>query len=537
MDLSLATPWGLLGLLALPLIWWLQKRLRRPPDVELPSLMFLLDEEDARSLPRGRLVDAELLLALAAAGLIALAAADPVIRRTAPEAVVRVVISGGSPAGRSGYPADVETTLAALRDAVDEGTVVETVWVPAPPVPGRPQARPEDGDLVASALAGAASARFELSDADAPADPAGARWLVLGRPEATNTGIVAVSVERAAEGLALFVTLSHHGRAEARGRLVAVGPGGEHGVRFRIASDGFASLTLPLGAEAEAPLRVVLRREDGSAWGDDLAADDAVRLERGPLRVGIDDALPPALRARIRRGLTAVLGREGFVEHPAPVLVFPAPSVALTPEPDVRLYVGFVSLAKDAPTVTAPAGPMRVHPDPLVRDLASAGGTWVYDAGLKPIDERASPPEMLGRILLGVADGERTWPVLSRFDSIVSFFPDPLRGSPAVVDTPFWPLFLQNVVEASGHRGVGEGWRAVGLLDARSSRASRTRDSLDVASVRGLAPTRPGDSRSLRTLLIACALLCLALLWAAPRIRRQFARRARALRASPRAHA
>ena len=47
--MTFAAPWALIGLLVLPLIWWLHKRLRRPPQVVLPSLMFLLDEAEARA--------------------------------------------------------------------------------------------------------------------------------------------------------------------------------------------------------------------------------------------------------------------------------------------------------------------------------------------------------------------------------------------------------------------------------------------------------------------------------------------------------
>ena len=523
MGLSLVSPWALVGLLALPLIWWLQKRLRRPPDVELPSLMFLLDEEDARSLPRGRLVDAELLLALAAAALLALAAAGPVLERSAPQAVVRVAVSGGSPAARRGYRDDVEATLAALRAAVDDETVVEVVRVPSPGGGDLPVPRPAPEDLIASALAGEASRRYVLSDAAPPSDLAGVTWLALGRGEAENTGIVAASVAAGADGPALFVTLSHDGARPVAGRLHVAGIAPERGIDVRVEAGGFASVSLPLGRGARAPLRVALQAADGTPWSDALAADDVLVLTHGALRVAIDPALPAALVARIHAGLTAALGEGGFVVADAAVLGFGPPRPEGTGPP---MYVAFTTVAQDAPTETAPDGPLRVRADPLVRDLAAAGGRWVYAAG-------AAAAAAGEDVLLGVADGARTWPVVTRKGHHIRLVPDPLRGVPRVVDTPFWPLFLQNVVQAAGHASVGEGWHAAGLLDPASSRAARTRDTLDASGLASLPAARPGVSRSLRPLLIACALLCLALLWAAPRIRRQFARRARALRAKP----
>ena len=96
--MSFGVPWALAGLAALPLIWWLHRRLRRPPEQLLPSLMFLQDEDETRALPRGRRLDAELLLALSAACLLALAAAGPRIVHARAHRVIRVVVSGGTAA-------------------------------------------------------------------------------------------------------------------------------------------------------------------------------------------------------------------------------------------------------------------------------------------------------------------------------------------------------------------------------------------------------------------------------------------------------
>ena len=517
MGAVFATPWGLLGLVALPLIWWLQKRLRRPPDVELPSLMFLLDEEDARALPRGRLLDAELLLALAAAALLAFAAADPVLERAAPRAVVRVAVSGGSPAARRGTMDDVRAALATLRDGMADDDVLDVTWVPAMPSDA-PTARPRPSALLATAQAGVASRRIVLSDVAGPAETAGVVWIARGHDEPQNTGIAALRMTRDTEGARLFVTLVHQGKADALGRLVVRGATGEVGMAFRLPRDGYASYTLDADLPGGDVLTVALENENGDAWTDDLGADDRVRLERGPLRVHIAPTVPAALAARVRAGLAAALGTSGFVDSDDPVVAFgaaAAPPRVGTP----ALTVLLAATAADAPLVRAPAGPMQASADPLVRDLAAAGGDFAYARGTAVAAESE-------RVLLGIADGERTWPVLVRNGAQVRLVPVPMRGTPPLVDAPFWPLFLENVIATVEHGSIGEGWRARGLLDASSSRTGQRRDPLDRARLGTLEPALPGARRSLRTPLIVGALLCLAILWAAPRLRRRLARRA-----------
>ena len=43
--MTLAAPWALFGLLLLPVLWWILRRARQPDVRELPTLMFLLEEE------------------------------------------------------------------------------------------------------------------------------------------------------------------------------------------------------------------------------------------------------------------------------------------------------------------------------------------------------------------------------------------------------------------------------------------------------------------------------------------------------------
>lgn len=514
MGASFTSPWALVGLLALPLIWWLQKRLRRPPDVELPSLMFLLDEAEARALPRGRLIDAELLLALTAAALIAFAAAGPVLERRAPRTIVRVVLSGGAPAAQRGYRQRVEAMLASMRDAAGQGTRLDVRWVPGPDR-SEMTPRPSADALLAEALAGRASARYVLSDAPAPAETGTVTWMPIGRDDADNTGIVAASVTRDDDGPAVFLTLAHQGRAPAAGRVLLASERGEVGATFALAPGAFRSVTLPLGTVAAPTLRVRLVGEDGTAWADDLRADDTLRLTAGPLPVHVAPELPEILRARLHHGLTAVLGSGGFVPSDAEraVLAFGGRGAASGGAALPLLRVEFQLAGEGVPVRTAPRGATQVSGDPLVRDLEGAATDFVYAPGASeiPTGERL--------LLARVADGQ-TWPVLTRRERVVRLGPDPLRGTPRPVDTPFWPLFLENVVVATGHAGIGEGYRAVGLLDPESTGLGTEATAFEAGRLAGLPATVPGSSRPLRGLLILAALACLGLLWAAPRLRR-----------------
>jgi len=523
--MTLTTPWALLGLVALPLIWWLQKRLRRPPDVELPSLMFLLDEAEARALPRGRLFDAELLLALAAAALIAVAAAEPVLARAAPRTIVRVVVSGGGGASRMEYLRAVEATLAEVRAASGDDTEVDVTWLPAHPGDGFYLRRPTDDALLASVQAGAASRRIVISDRRGPVDTLAATWVTLGAARANNTGIVAAAVHEDAGVSELFLTLLHQGPAPVSGRVVVsprvlVLAGGQ--AAFSLAADAYASVRIPLGALEGADLRVRLERTDGELWDDDLAYDDDIELTHGPLGVWVDRALPAPLTARIRHALTAALGQAGYVDSDWPALSFLATAGAARGGP-VRLLLQ--PTAEGESVRTAPAGVDRRVPGRLVADLGTVGTGWAYGPGADAV--RTGEHILLARVA-----GERVWPVLLRHGLWVRLAPDPMRGVPRPVDTPFWPMLVENLAREAGDATVGGGYRATGLLDAASSRVGTARVPLDPARLAALPPARPGRVRSLRPPLVLGALLCLALLWSLPRLRRRFARR-RALRANP----
>ncbi|MDA1195723.1 MAG: hypothetical protein O2894_11130, partial [Planctomycetota bacterium] len=446
----------------------------------------------------------------------------PVLDAQKPRRLVRVVVSGGAPAERSGARAEVERVLVALRAALDDHDEVAVVWIPGDPTHGWGLKRPEDGELLAAVRGGPASLRVVLSDRPAPAAEDDILWVGVAPADASNTGIVGVVVEDVDGEPTLFATLLHQGARGVTGRVevrpASTGPGSA-GAAFAIEPGGAVSVAIKLGAlrGQDVLVELVDDARDDESWADALDADDVVRLLYGPLRVAIDARLPAVLRTHITHGLTAVLGAEGFVASDDPILAFgPRGSV-----PHGVRRVQFEFVADGAEARRAPPGSEALGSDPLVRDLTTAGIEWTYAAGA----ERVEPDELL---MLGRRAPAGVWPVLLRRGLEVRLAPDPLRGSPAPVHTPFWPLWIGNLVVEGATDRVGHGYRAVGLLDAPSSRLGGFRSALAPARLVGLAPVVPGRSRPLRPLLLLSGLLALGLLWALPRVRR-----ARAARANP----
>ena len=523
----LTVPWALFGLLALPLVWWFHLKLRKPPEVELPSLMFVQDEEEARALPRGRRLDGELLLALAGLALLAFAAAGPRLVQQRPRRVVQVVVSAGAPAARPGYLEGVAATLASLRGSLGDDDETLLQWVPPPGDDGTLAGpRPSPAELLGEATAGRASLRVVISDLPAPEDAEGVVWVELGDARVSNVGIVAVSF--LPEQGALYATLAAHGDRPVRGLLgahLAGDPGdGPPPVPFEVGADDARAVLLPLGSLAGSGLVVRLRTEADTAWQDALVADDEVRLRHGAAVVYVDRRVPVAHAERVRLALAAVRGADGYriVTRPAEATQARLGVVlrGTSPLPRSMLVLELEPLADGAPAERAPPGPTRVASDELVRDLWSEGAEWVYAAGAA----RAGAEET---VLLGRSAGGRTWPILLARAGVLRLGPDPLRGQPRPADTAFWPLLVDNLLRRAEGPQVGGGYRAVGLLDPASSRLGRGERPLDPRVLEGVAPTEPGRDRPLRAWLILGALLCLALLWAAPRLRSALAGRAR----------
>jgi hypothetical protein len=515
---SLSAPFALLGLLALPAIVWLHRRLRRPVRVVLPSLMFVLDEEEQAALERGRRLDPELWAALAAAFLLTLAAAGPVVERGPGGRRVRVVVAAGAPALARGAAERVEGALAALRADLDPDDRVEVVHMPAGG-PG-PWPRPAVDSLLAAARAGDADLRVVIDDRAPGVTTAPVRWVAVGDPAARNAGWVAASVEPLPEDASRvrgFANAWVQGLDAAEVSAEVRVDGGEP-LLVALAPGEGPLRTLSFEAPATATsLRLVLR-----APGDRLAADDEVALERRPLRVHIDEALAPALRERIGLALDAT--QEAWVAvaaDAAPDLAFVERGSAGAPAP---LALRLETLAPDAPATRL--GPARVEAGahPLARDLEAAQADLVCPRGAERLEDGEAA-------LAWARAGGRRVPLLVARDGRARLVCDPLAGSPAPAETALWPLLVENFVrQAAGADAVGAGWRARGLLDLDASRLG-----VDEAPWRGPVPAAASRAEraplALRTPLALAGALALGLLWLVPWGRR--AGRARARGAVP----
>ena len=184
--------WALLGLLAIPLLVWLERRRRRPRPLVWPSLLLWEGmPEDASA--RRRRVEPLLLLECLGAGLLALAAAEPALSDGGRGRHVAVLLDT-APMMRA-TRADGRTALEATREEVeriraalgpdDAMTVVETA-----------------GDLRAVAAGLDPDGLRVVASARPGVDGPG--WLCVGRaPQGDNVGIDAVEVEADRLGFAL----------------------------------------------------------------------------------------------------------------------------------------------------------------------------------------------------------------------------------------------------------------------------------------------------------------------------------------------
>ena len=135
--ISLAHPYALAGLAALPLLVWLHRRRRRPVPVTVPSLLFLEAEGAEVGAPERIRSDPELWLALLAAAFGSLAAAGPAWTAGRPGRTVRVVVDA-SPAMQARDAAGVtaasraEAEVDALREALGPADRFLRVDVTAP---------------------------------------------------------------------------------------------------------------------------------------------------------------------------------------------------------------------------------------------------------------------------------------------------------------------------------------------------------------------------------------------------------------------
>jgi hypothetical protein len=503
---SLAAPVALLALVALPVLWWLHRRARRPAEVVVPSLLFHEESETAAARDRRRF-DPELLLTLAAATLLVLAAAGPIVEAGKAGRTVRVVVLSGAAATARGQEERTDAALRRLHEALGPTDRIEVVREPADPE----GPRPTEGRLLDAARAGAADLRFVVSDRAARGPTGEVGWITAGDPGARNRGIVAATMEERPGGLAVFANLRNDTEADEDLRLVLTTESRDAfaEARARVAAGGLATATIPLDSVPE-ELVLSLEGEDG------LAADDRVSFVRRPLAVEFDPSVPGAHARAVRLGLEAVLGSGGFVEGRVPDLV-----VTARPSPPRGVTLVLDPVPAGAEAIEALEGPETVRTDPLVRDLSAGGVGLAYRPGAERPTEGYDP-------LLSRRAG-RGFVVVERRGDLVRFAPDPLRGRPAPVATPLWPLFLENLVgEVAGDLGP-LGYRRRGLLDDATSRLGRTppAPSIEIPASPAEVPA-PARSVDLRPWLVLSGLLCLLLLWAHPASRGTRAGRPRA---------
>jgi len=260
--MSLTWPWALLGLLAIPLLVWLERHRRRPRATSWPSLLLWRGVAESQA-PTKRRVEPLLLLECAAAGLLSLAAAGPVLAARTTSPIVGVLDTGEwMDAKRSDGRSALEATVAELRK-----------------IPGIEIVRAES-DLLAVAAALRAEGKRVAIGTSRPDVRPGPGYVVVGlAPQGDNLAIDAVLPR----GDGLWFAVATDGKR----RNVAV-------------QVGDRTITVRTGSAVTVPFAGTIRILDE----DNLAVDNVVRLDRTPVGIRYDRGLK-ALHAAVRSGLPA----------------------------------------------------------------------------------------------------------------------------------------------------------------------------------------------------------------------------------------
>jgi hypothetical protein len=156
--------------------------------------------------------------------------------------------------------------------------------------------------------------------------------------------------------------------------------------------------------------------------------------------------------------------------------------------------------------VAAPVAPDAWVPDRIVEDLSTVGVDLRY--GVAPAAAEAS--WLLWR------DDDTAWPVVSRKEKTIVFWPDPLAGAPSPSETPLWPLFVDNLRRRIMGADLGaDGWRVRGLLDIETSELGTRRTDLERVSamLAGVPADIREERRPLGRPLAIAGLLLLIALW------------------------
>lgn len=519
--MSFAAPLALVGLLALPVIWWLHRRTRAPRPVTVASLLFFADLPTGASSRRTRRFDPVLALLLLGASAAALAAAGPRVDGGTARPTARVVVEGGLLRRVQGYEAAVERALAAVRAELPDDAALDVVRVES--------SAESTAYLETLARLETAASRHVVARELPTAPGPGVRWWPLDLeatwtlpPGPANVGIVAVGVEAIdGGGVRVQVTLQASGQGEGAVEVpvrltgpdgnplvagrAALQPGGAAGLALELTSDQLTSLELP--GTGGRSLRAVLGRDDV------LRTDDLVELESGTETAALQ--LGPGLEKEVADALRAAAEAGGRM-RPGDASRLPSLHVIRLGE-EVPEIAGVRALIVPAPSgdrglaVPARAVPVRSS-SWLVRDL-------VVEAGSVRLSPRAIEAARDGTVLLGWHDGERTWPLLVELPQAILLTASPLDGRPALRTTSFLPLLLDNVVDDLVGPDIGAGWRARHLPAPRVTLLAGT-----VGGPRGVATAGATRATSpalrLRQPLLALAGLALLVAWLLPGLKR-----------------
>ncbi|HEY0525113.1 MAG TPA: DUF4159 domain-containing protein [Stellaceae bacterium] len=278
-SLAFASPWLLLGLGALPILWWLLRVTPPAPRrMPFPAIRLLLGlqprEETAAHTPLWLIL---LRMALAAAIIFALAhpLLNPSRQLAAGSGPLLLVVDDGWAAAR--HWTERQTTMAQLIDRADREKR-QVVLVGTAPLPGDEAARP----LQPMRAADARIAAETLTPRPWPVD----RRAALGRIEAMTPAPAGASVVWLSDGIDQGGS-SSSGAAEIAERLQRLAGGA--GVRV-LTDDGDDLARLLAPAERESTdLAVSVRRADAARETQlfvRATADDGRLLAREPLHFG-----------------------------------------------------------------------------------------------------------------------------------------------------------------------------------------------------------------------------------------------------------
>ena len=359
--------------------------------------------------------------------------------------------------------------------------------------------------LLAAAHAEPADLRIIVTDRRIRPEPSDAVVVSVGDPAARNVGIVAAHLESAGGTTRAFANLLNSGPEVVHARL-----------RLSTGHETIAERTLdvPAGGAASAvfdlPAGTPTRVQFDLDGGDALDADDDATLERSPFRVAYGtgpNGYPEPYRRAVREGLAAVVGADLIEE------------VALPAAPGASWIDLFVGESAGAPRAQGTAV-LSLRPIPAGGEGRRAAAGRVRSGAFSPEEAPfdatgcdlvyASPAPPAGEDLLFE-------PLPDRDLSGWRFLPDPLAGTPAPVDHPLWPLFLDGLVARLSGREVAAGWRLRrGTLDPEVTRIGHDAVPFDPARLAAITPEVRTRDHDLRILLIVAGTLCLALLWLPP---------------------